>query len=197
MRQRSSIKSKIGRIAVAGAALVLLQACMIGGIYPDMHADGSAEAATTDETGEPKAPAKPATQPAKQMTTAPAPKPAPKPEAKPAASAGATVRDSDVTEERTRIDLSVTYLVRLLVPAGSKLEVQARGPGGTVTRSVYTGRNGPPYAISLPVGADATYPMTITATLQSTAGHVLRGEAELAGMPEDTVEIVMMPTAGE
>ncbi|WP_336097785.1 hypothetical protein [Roseovarius sp. CH_XMU1461] len=194
MGQRVFGMGGIGRIAVAGLALILLQACMIGGIYPDTQGDGSAIAATADEGDAPARPVKPLT----QAGSKPAAKPVAKP-AKPAATAGsaATVRDSDVTETRTQIDLSVTYLVRLLVPAGSKLDLVAKGPGGTVTRSIYTGRYGPPYAVSLPVGAEAQFPLEITATLHSAAGHVLRGKTEIAAMPQETVEIVMMPSGAE
>lgn len=206
MGQRVFGMGGIGRIAVAGLALILLQACMIGGIYPDMKTDGSAIAATADEGEAPATPVKPVTQagskPAAKPVAKPASKPASKPvatPAKPAATGGsaATVRDSDVTETRTQIDLSVTYLVRLLVPAGSKLDLVAKGPGGTVTRSIYTGRYGPPYAVSLPVGAEAQFPLEITATLHSAAGHVLRGKTEIAAMPQETVEIVMMPSGAE
>lgn len=202
MGQRVFGMGGIGRIAVAGLALILLQACMIGGIYPDMNTDGSAIAATADEGDAPATPVKPVTQAGSKPAAKPVAKPASKPAttpAKPAAAAGsaATVRDSDVTETRTQIDLSVTYLVRLLVPAGSKLDLVAKGPGGTVTRSIYTGRYGPPYAVSLPVGAEAQFPLEITATLHSAAGHVLRGKTEIAAMPQDTVEIVMMPSGAE
>lgn len=198
MGQRVFGMGGIGRIAVAGLALILLQACMIGGIYPDTQGDGSAIAATADEVDAPATPVKPVTQAGSKSAPRPASKPAAKP-AKPAATTGsaATVRDSDVTETRTQIDLSVTYLVRLLVPAGSKLDLVAKGPGGTVTRSLYTGRNGPPYAVSLPVGAEAQFPLEITATLHSAAGHVLRGKTEIAVMPQETVEIVMMPSGAE
>ena len=202
MGQRVFGMGGIGRIAVAGLALILLQACMIGGIYPDMKTDGSAIAATADEGDAPATPVKPVTQAGSKPAAKPVAKPASKPAttpAKPAAAAGsaATVRDSDVTETRTQIDLSVTYLVRLLVPAGSKLDLVAKGPGGTVTRSIYTGRYGPPYAVSLPVGAEAQFPLEITATLHSAAGHVLRGKTEIAAMPQETVEIVMMPSGAE
>lgn len=202
MGQRVFGMGGIGRITVAGLALILLQACMIGGIYPDTQGDGSAIAATADEGDAPATPVKPVTQagskPAAKPVAKPASKPVAKP-AKPAATAGsaATVRDSDVTQTRTQIDLSVTYLVRLLVPAGSKLDLVAKGPGGTVTRSIYTGRYGPPYAVSLPVGAEAQFPLEITATLHSAAGHVLRGKTEIAAMPQETVEIVMMPSGAE
>lgn len=202
MGQRVFGMGGIGRIAVAGLALILLQACMIGGIYPDMKTDGSAIAATADEGDAPATPVKPVTQAGSKPAAKPVAKPASKPvatPAKPAATAGsaATVRDSDVTETRTQIDLSVTYLVRLLVPAGSKLDLVAKGPGGTVTRSIYTGRYGPPYAVSLPVGAEAQFPLEITATLHSAAGHVLRGKTEIAAMPQETVEIVMTPSGAE
>lgn len=202
MGQRVFGMGGIGRIAVAGLALILLQACMIGGIYPDTQGDGSAIAATADEGDTPATPVKPVTQAGSKPAAKPVAKPASKPTttpAKPAATAGsaATVRDSDVTETRTQIDLSVTYLVRLLVPTGSKLDLVAKGPGGTVTRSIYTGRYGPPYAVSLPVGAEAQFPLEITATLHSAAGHVLRGKTEIAAMPQETVEIVMMPSGAE
>ena len=202
MGQRVFGMGGIGRIAVAGLALILLQACMIGGIYPDTQGDGSAIAATADEGDAPATPVKPVTQAGSKPAAKPVAKPASKPVAKPAkpattAGSAATVRDSDVTETRTQIDLSVTYLVRLLVPAGSKLDLVAKGPGGTVTRSMFTGRYGPPYAVSLPVGAEAQFPLEITATLHSAAGHVLRGKTEIAVMPQETVEIVMMPSGAE
>jgi len=96
---------------------------------------------------------------------------------------------------RKDIALSVTYMVRILVPAGSELTVSAAGAGGSAP-SIKTTKtqSGPPYVIDLPVDtAEDAYPMTVNATLTSKLGHVLTGNVVLQERPSASVEITMSP----
>ena len=88
--------------------------------------------------------------------------------------------------------VSATYLERILVPIGSELPLRVEAASGVpaITRIKTTG--GPPYDISASVPSTAeAYPMTVTATLNSTIGHVMSGSVVLGASPISVVEIVM------
>ncbi|MFY9240039.1 MAG: hypothetical protein WAO78_14430 [Roseovarius sp.] len=88
--------------------------------------------------------------------------------------------------------VSATYFERILVPIGSELTLRAEAASGVpvITRIKTTG--GPPYDISASVPSmPEGYPMTVTATLNSTIGHVLSGSVVLDAVPISVVEIVM------
>ncbi len=96
---------------------------------------------------------------------------------------------------RTNLDLNVSYMVRILVPAGSELSLRAQGAGDAppALKTVKI-ESGPPYSVSLPVQSGAAaYPMEVTATLTSTIGHVLSGAITLSAPPTGPVEITMSP----
>ncbi|RKF13827.1 hypothetical protein D6850_11540 [Roseovarius spongiae] len=93
--------------------------------------------------------------------------------------------------------LSVTYLVRLMVPPGSELSVRAEGADGASSVKTIETAGGPPYALELPVSGDkSAYPMTVNATLNSLVGHTLTGAVTLDAPPGDApVEIVLAPAS--
>jgi len=97
---------------------------------------------------------------------------------------------------RAPLPITATYLERILVPSGSDLTVRAQGPSGPPVQASIQTSSTPPYEISVPVRVDAAaYPMTVTATLTSTIGHVLSGSVTLAEKLAGAVEIVMRTRA--
>ena len=112
---------------------------------------------------------------------------------KPTTTAAQTRKASLKTVPKAGLDLNVTYFVRLMVPAGSELKLRAVGAGPATEKVIKTDA-GPPYSVRLPMPDESgMYPMTVTATLNSSIGHVLEGKVTLAEAPAGTVEIVMVP----
>ncbi|MEB8387723.1 hypothetical protein OO012_10820 [Rhodobacteraceae bacterium KMM 6894] len=106
----------------------------------------------------------------------------------------ATVTRSAVqSQKREYIALSVSYMERILVPAGSELVLSATGEGsGPPSIKTTKTKSGPPYSVSMPVETgEGAYPMTVEATLTSTIGHVLSGRVTLTEKPTGPVEIIM------
>jgi hypothetical protein len=112
---------------------------------------------------------------------------------KPPQKAAPMTRSSKVAPKPQDIAFSVSYMERILVPAGSELVLSAKGAGSDAP-SIKTTKtqSGPPYSISMPVGSgDGAYPMTVSATLTSTIGHVLSGSVTLTEKPTGPVEIII------
>ncbi|MCZ4351867.1 hypothetical protein O4H61_05010 [Roseovarius aestuarii] len=102
-------------------------------------------------------------------------------------------RSAVTMSKREDIALSVFYLERIMVPAGSELTLRANGDGsGAPSVKSTKVKSGPPYSVSMPVDTgEGAYPMTVQATLTSTIGHVLSGSVTLTEKPTGPVEIVM------
>ncbi|MBZ8118475.1 hypothetical protein KUD11_07410 [Roseovarius sp. LXJ103] len=92
--------------------------------------------------------------------------------------------------------VSATYLERIMIPIGSELTLRAETVSGMPAITRIKTMSGPPYdiSVSIPSGAEA-YPMTVTATLNATIGHVLSGSVVLDAVPGGAVEIVMRTQA--
>lgn len=80
---------------------------------------------------------------------------------------------------------SVSYRERLFVPDGSSLRVQI---GNGQSFSTLTD-GGPPYLVTIPIASVETYPVKITATLDSTYGHTLSGNILLQSAPSAPVPL--------
>lgn len=113
------------------------------------------------------------------------------------ASSASMTRKPTPEPARTDLALSVIYYERILVPVGSDLTVRAQpADGGTPSIKTTEVQTAIPYTLSIPVStAEAAYPMTVTATLTSTIGHVLSGSVTLDQPSAETVEILIKTRA--
>ncbi|WP_136657359.1 DUF4175 domain-containing protein [Nitratireductor sp. XY-223] len=90
------------------------------------------------------------------------------------------------------VQLSIIYRERLLVPQGSTFTITVTGAGATKpTVEVSTTKAGPPYAVSVPVSDDVTYPLKIDVQLKSTYGHTLKGSGTVREKSSEPVEILI------
>lgn len=88
------------------------------------------------------------------------------------------------------LNLNVVYLERLLVPAGSSFAITVTDAGGGATTTLPS-QEGPPYAVTVPLRSDASYPMTVDVVLTSTLGHTLSGSVQLDAAPSGAVEVLI------
>jgi len=99
------------------------------------------------------------------------------------------------TEAQIVLPLQVSYLERLFVPRGSEFEITVTDAAGAETVTTALSEAGPPYALSVPVAADAAYPLTVDVVLRSRVGHVLSGQGAVAAAPAGPVEIRIAVTS--
>lgn len=124
------------------------------------------------------------------------PKPAVKtPTVKPPVKSASLTRSVMPMSDSIEMQVSVSFLERIALPAGSKLQVSVVGPASSKPIVVNTLTSaGPPYMVTLRLPAGMTYPATLSATLNATSGHAFSGQSTLTQRPTGTTDLRISPS---
>lgn len=96
-------------------------------------------------------------------------------------------------EANLALKLEVTYVVRLLVPAGSDLTVDAFDKDGKVIASttIKTPSTDATIPVELDIGGGAAFPLRIDAKLESGFGHLLTGTQTIEAETQGPVKLAL------
>lgn len=96
-------------------------------------------------------------------------------------------------EANLALKLEVTYVVRLLVPAGSDLTVEAFDKDGKAIASttVKTPSTDATIPVQLDIGDGAAFPLRIDAKLESGFGHLLTGTQTIEAKTQEPVKVAL------
>lgn len=96
-------------------------------------------------------------------------------------------------EETVPLDLEVSYMARLFVPAGSQLTVDAFDKDGksVASTSVKTASSDATIPVKIDIAEDAGFPIRLDAKLKSEFGHLLTGSQTVEARTGDRVKLAL------
>lgn len=100
----------------------------------------------------------------------------------PAAKKPVAKRTKSRQPRASALNLSITYLARVAVPAGSDIKIDVSSSGGrAIASSTFKTRSEtPPYAVAIDLPSRPQMPLKINVVLSSSFGHKLSGSATVS-----------------